>query len=94
MYAQADPSDELAQLHFFSMKKRQKEGDVDFRITVKEFAVPPRGRHMRFLAEADRQVNQKTAPFVPCGWSDTLLGALADCIRLIHEFPYEGEEKG
>ncbi len=30
----------------------------------------------------------------PGDYPDTLLGALADCIRLIHEFPYEGEGRG
>lgn len=93
-YAQADRAEELAQLYFFSMKKRQPGGDVSFRITVKEFASAPPGQHLRFFAEADKQVNQKTAPFLPSGWGDTILKALADCMRIIRDFPYEGDERG
>ena len=90
--AQVDRSEELFLLHFFSMKKREPKGDVNFRITVKEFATPPAGQFVRFFAEADKQVNQKTAPFVPSGCGDTLFAALLDCMRLIRQFPYEGEE--
>ena len=89
----SNPSEELAQLHFFSMKKRQPEGDVDFRITVKEFALPPAGQRLRFFAEADRLVNQKTAAILPAGWGESLWEALDGCLRLIREFPYEGEER-
>lgn len=90
-YGQVDRVEELAQLHHFSMKKRQPGGNVDFRITVREFAAPPPGQHLRFFAEADKAVNQKTAPILPCGWGDSLLEALADCMRIIRQFPYEGE---
>jgi hypothetical protein len=38
-------------------------------------------------------VNQKTAPFVPCGWGNTLFNALGDCMRLIRQFPYEGSQE-
>lgn len=93
-YGQVDRTEELAQLHFFSMKKRQSGGHVDFRITVKEFAAPPPGQHLRFFAEADKAVNQKTAPILPCGWGDSILEALSDCMRIIRQFPYEGEEQG
>ncbi len=89
-YAQSDPAEELAQLHFFTMKKRQGDGEVEFRITVKEFAAPPPGQHLRFFAEADKRVNQRDAPFVPCGWGNTLMKALADCMRAIEQFPYDG----
>lgn len=91
-YAQADPSEELALLHIFSMKKRQPGGLVDFRVTVREFAVPPVGHHQRFFAEADKFVNQKTAAVLPCGWGDTMLAALSDCLRMIRQFPYQAEE--
>jgi hypothetical protein len=36
-------------------------------------------------------LNQKTAAFTPCGWGSNLYGALGDCVRLIRQFPYEGE---
>jgi len=67
--AQTHPSEQLAQLHFFSMKKVQANGEVEFRITVREF-VAQQDRHMRFFAEADRQTNQSVAPFTPCGWGE------------------------
>jgi hypothetical protein len=89
-YAQTDRSEELAQLHFFSMRKREQGREIDFRITVKEYAAPPPGQSLRFFAEADKQVNQKTAAFLPSGWGDSVLKALADCMRLIRQFPYEG----
>lgn len=88
-YLQRDVSEQLAQLHFFSISKRHADGEVTFRITVKEFAAPPPGQRLRFFAEADRAVNQKTAAFIPCGWGDSVLVALGDCVRLIREFPYE-----
>jgi hypothetical protein len=87
-YAQQDPSDELCQLHHFSIKKRQPDGDIEFVITVKEFVVAPYPT-MRFLAQSDKQTNQKIAPFTPSGWGSSLLDALSECIREIHRFPYE-----
>jgi hypothetical protein len=91
-YAQEERSEALAQLHFFSVKKRHASGEVEFRITVREYATADTG-DMMFFAEADKQVNQKTAPFRPCGWSNTLLGALSDCLRNIRRFEYEGPEQ-
>ncbi|HTG60169.1 MAG TPA: hypothetical protein VMG63_12270 [Terriglobia bacterium] len=91
-FAQVDRSEELAELHFFSIKKRQTGGDVNFRITVKEFAAPPPGQHLRYFAEADKKVNQTTAPIRPCGWGDSVAEALSGCARLIRQFPYEGED--
>jgi hypothetical protein len=91
MYVQENPSEQLAQLHLFSVLKRQQGSEIPFRITVKEFATPPPGQHVRFFAEADKPVNQQTASFVPCGWGNSLYAALGDCVRLIRQFPYEGE---
>ncbi len=88
-FAQTQPSDELAQLHFFSMKKRQPDGDIEFLITVREYATPS-DESMRFFAQADKQTNQKTAPFTPSGWGSTLLKALAECVQAVHRFLYEG----
>ena len=76
-YARVNDSEELAQLHFFLMKKTQRGGEVYFRITVKEFAVAPPGLSVRFFAEADKPVNQKTASVVPFGWGDSLRRALS-----------------
>ena len=49
MYMQEKPSEQLAQLHYFSFIKRQ-EAAIPFHITVKEFAAPPPGQHLRFFA--------------------------------------------
>lgn len=92
-FAQTDPAQELAQLHFFSMKRKLPKGSVEFLITIKEF-VTPVDPTMVFYAQADKQTNQKTAPYTPCGWGRTLLEALSDCMRAIHKFPYEGPEAG
>lgn len=86
------PPEELAQLTYFSMKKVQPEGTVDFQITVKEYAVPPAGQRLRFFASADKQVNQETAPLLPSGWGDSVWEALEGCLRMIRQFPYEGKE--
>ena len=92
-YAQISKEEELAQLHFFSMKKKLPVGEVYFRITIKEFAAPPPGMSARFFAEADKPVNQKIAPVVPFGFGESLRGALSECMRIIRQFPYEGEEQ-
>ena len=91
MYVQENPGEQLAQLHYFSVLKEQKGSEITFRITIKEFASPPPGQHVRFFAEADKALNQQTASFVPCGWGNSLYAALGDCVRLIRQFPYEGE---
>ena len=93
-YAQTDADDELAKLHFFSIKKRQATGDVEVTITVREYVQNPEDQSMRFFAQADKQTNQKTAPFRPSGWGSTLLKALSECVRKIHRFPYEPLEAG
>ena len=87
-FAQTDPSEELARLHLFAMKKRQPAGDVEFVITVFEY-VNRNEQNMRFYARADKQVGQKTAPFIPFGWGDSMLRALSECKKLIQDFPYE-----
>ena len=89
-FADHNPEDELARLEFFSIKKLQDGKAIEFRITVREFNKRNQ-LSMRFYAEADKQTNQKTAPFTPMGWGETLLGALVECIRAIKRFPYEGE---
>jgi hypothetical protein len=91
-FAQKDVSEELALLQHFSFKKPQGTGEVRFVITVKEFAAPPQGQFARFFAQADKHVNQKIAPILPTGWGNSLLDALTACVRMIREFPYEGEE--
>jgi len=92
VYIQAEPAEQLMQVHQFSIIKQQCGGGVPFKIIIKEFAVPPPGQRLRFYAEADKPVNQKSAPFVPCGWGTSIFSALGDCVRLIRQFPYEGDE--
>ena len=87
---QTESAEELAKLHFFTIKKKQADGVFEFRITVQEFAERNK-LHMRFFAQADKQTNQRTAPFTPVGWGETLLDALSECAKAIRRFPYEGE---
>ena len=91
-HAEQDPSDQLCQLHHFAVQKHQPEGDIEFVITIKEYVNPPYPT-MKFLAQADKQTNQKTAPFTPNGWGSSLFEALSECIREIHRFPYEATDK-
>jgi hypothetical protein len=90
-FAQTDPSQQLAQLHFFSLRKRHERGEVEFVITIKEFITPAEPT-MHFFAQSDKFTNQRTAAYRPCGWGKTLLEALSECVRAIDRFPYEGEE--
>ena len=85
-------NEELAKLTFFSMRKTQPEGSVVFLITLREYAVPPAGQRLRFFAEADKQVNQSSAPLLPSGWGDSEWEALEGCLRLIRSFPYQGDD--
>ena len=90
-FAQKDPHEELALLYHFSFKKQLAKGDVSFLITVKEFVTIPPGQAARFVAQADKEVNQKIAPIIPTGWGNSLLDALSDCARMIREFPYDAD---
>ena len=89
-FAQRDPSEELAQLSLFSMQKLQDGKPVEFRITVREY-ITPRDPAMIYYAEADKQTNQRTAPYTPSGWGRTLLEALSACMEAVRRFPYEPE---
>ena len=88
---QKDPSESLARLHFFSIKKKHPRGEIEARITVREF-VTAKTSDMQFYASADIELNQKTMAFQPCGWSETLAGALAECLRNLRKFDYEAPE--
>lgn len=92
-FAQTLVEDRLAQLHLFSIQKRHSRGEIEFIITVREY-VKPKEPEMLFFAQADKQTNQKVAPYTPSGWGRTLLDALSECINAIHRFPYEGPEAG
>ena len=87
-FAQEKPTDRLCRIEQYSMVKQDACGDVEFLITVREYIDPP-DPAMRFLAQADKQLNQKTAPYTPTGWGSSLLQALAECMKGIRKFPYE-----
>ncbi len=89
---QRDPSEALAKLHFFSVTKKHATGEIEAHITVKEFATA-KTSDLKFFASADLELNQKTLRFRPCGWSDTLLGALAECLRNLRKFEYEAVDQ-
>jgi len=76
-FAQLQPGDNLAELHFYSMKKPCGSGEVELRITVWEI-VKPRDPEMSFLAQADKQTNPRVAPFTPSGCGRKHLEALAE----------------
>jgi hypothetical protein len=88
---QRDPSEALAKLHFFSVTKKHATGEIEAHITVKEFATA-KTSDLKFFASADLELNQRTLRFRPCGWSDTLMGALAECLRNLRKFEYEADE--
>jgi hypothetical protein len=87
VYAQREPAEELALLHTFSVKRALAGGDVEFRITVREYA-ERNSLQMRFFAQADREVNQDVAPFSPFGWGPTLLDALSECLKGIRQYTH------
>ncbi|MDE3201967.1 MAG: hypothetical protein KGN79_13715 [Acidobacteriota bacterium] len=87
-----DPSEALAKLHYFSFTKQHAQGEVEARIVVKEFAFA-KTSDMRFYACADVELNQKTMPFKPCGWGESLFCALSDCIRNLRRFDFEHVEE-
>ena len=87
-YAQEEPHERLCRIEHFAVMKHQTGGNVEFLITVREYHSPP-DPAMRFLAQADKQTNQKTAPYTPTGWGSSLLQALGECIKGIRRFPYE-----
>jgi hypothetical protein len=87
-YAQEKPTERLCRIQHYSMLKQQGGDQVEFLITVREYIDPP-DPAMRFLAQADKQTNQKTAPYTPTGWGPSLLQALAECMQGIRKFPYE-----
>ncbi len=89
--AQQKPEDELARLHHFSVKKQQDGKEIEFVITIYEFA-HPKEPHLAFFARTDKQTNQKTAPFTPSGWGTSLEKALQECVAALHRFPYEGAD--
>jgi hypothetical protein len=90
VFAQSNPTQQLARLHYFSTKKLQDGQEIEFVITVREYITPP-DPSMKYLASTDKQTNQKVSAYTPSGWGDTMLKALSECLSSIERFPYEGD---
>jgi hypothetical protein len=88
-FAQTDPSQKLARLHLFSVVKVQDGKEIEFTITVKEYAMPV-DPAAPFFAQADKQTNQSVAPYTPSGWGGSVYEALSRCVKEVHRFPYQG----
>ncbi|MBZ5607449.1 MAG: hypothetical protein LAP38_04265 [Acidobacteriia bacterium] len=87
-YVDTEAAEAFCHLQYFAIKKHQADGDVDFVITVREYVNPP-DPAMKFFAQADKQTNQRTAPFTPVGWGQSMSSALHECVKSIRRFPYE-----
>ena len=87
-FTQQDQGEALARLHYFSVKKKHAAGEIEACITVKEFATA-KTADMKFYACADVELNQKTMPFQPCGWGESLQIALTECLRNLRKFEFE-----
>jgi hypothetical protein len=89
-YVQHHAREQVARLHYFSINKLQDGAEIEMKITVSEFFQPPIGA-LQFFAQADKQTNQKVAPYSPSGWGSMLRDALVACIHEINGFPYQEE---
>lgn len=88
-FAQTDPKQQLAKLHHFSVVKVQDGQEIEFVITVKEYYTP-KDPAQPFVAQADKQTNQKVAPYTATGWGQSVYEALSRCVKEINRFPYQG----
>ena len=86
-YVDTEPSEAFCQIQYFGFRKSQATGNVDFVITLREFT-NPQDPALKFFAQADKQTNQRVAPYTPCGWGKTLLAALEECVREVNRFPF------
>ena len=87
-YVDTDATESFCQLQYFGFTKHQGDQKIDFVITLREYINPP-DPAMKFFAQADKQTNQKTAPFTPVGWGSSVSSALHECVKAIRRFPYE-----
>ena len=87
-YVDSDPAEGYCHLQYFGIKKPHADGEVEFVITLREYINPP-DPALKFFAQADKQTNQKTAPFTPVGWGPSVSAALHECVKAIRRFPYE-----
>ena len=89
-FVETDPEEEFCRIQYFGIKKRQGGVEVNFVVAVREYVTPP-DPAMPFFAEADKQVNQRSVPYTPCGWGATSEDAVWECVKSIRKFPYEPE---
>ncbi len=88
-YVETVAAEGFCRMEHFGIKKVLDDGtSVEFRVTVREYVNRP-DPDMAFFAEADKQVNQRTAPYTPVGWGSTRNNALWECVKAIRKFPYE-----
>jgi hypothetical protein len=88
-YVETEPAEAFCRMEYFGIKKVLENGcSVEFLVTVREYVQRP-DPAMAFFAQADKQVNQKTAPYTPVGWGSTRNDALWECVKAIRKFPYQ-----
>jgi hypothetical protein len=87
-FIETSHAEEFCRIEYFGVKKVQEEANVEFVVTVREYVAPP-DPAMCFFAQADKEVNQQTLAYTPCGWGKTSNEALRECIKAIRKFPYE-----
>ena len=87
-YIDVEAEEQFCRVEYFGLKKVQDGQEIEFLVSMREFLHPP-DPTMRFFAQADKQTNQRHAPYTPCGWGPTLHTALWECVQSIRKFPYE-----
>ncbi len=88
-YVETEAPEAFCRMEHFGIKKVLEDGNtVEFLVTVRKYVNGP-DPAMSFFAEADKQVNQKSAPYTPVGWGSTQNDALWECIKAIRKFPYQ-----
>ena len=88
-FVETTAGESLCRVEHFGIHKEQDGRKIEFQIAVREYINPP-DKAMKYYAETDKQTNQRTAAYTPCGWGTTLSQALWECIGVIRRFPYEG----
>lgn len=86
-FLQKNTAEQLARVEHYSICQTDAEGkELEFLIAVYEY-LTPNDPMMKFLARADREVNQKFGGIKPCGWGSTKSKALSACLDMIRKFP-------
>jgi hypothetical protein len=86
-FAEANPSEKLAKLHFYSVQAKTPSGPKELRITIYEYA--SQTGNQAFFAQTDELLNEHLVPFRPCGFGNTLFAALSECLRNVRRFEPE-----